>query len=269
MKRNNFYILLVFLPFLFSSCEEEVVLDLHNIEKRLIVEATLTNLDPAVKVSLSYSQAFYDVPDMLRQTNANVTIANSNGESETLVPDTAGFFVSKNLKAQFGETYTLKVEIDQQVVEVSSTMPRVVEIGYTTFVPNPFWGSPDSLNTIVNVMDPKGEDNFFRLKLNKLGAIPSTEFFIVDDSFGKDGIISMPIYYKTFAPGDTVIIELRHLTNETADYYSGLSENVGGSFNSIAPGNPVSNMPDEVYGYFATYAVAFDTVIVQKTIPSF
>lgn len=269
MKQNKFHIILLLLPFLFSSCEEEVVLDLREIEKRLIVEATLTNRNPAAKVSLSYSQAFYDLPELIRQTNANVTITASNGDFERLVPDTAGFFVSTNLLARFGETYTLKVEIDQQVVEVTSTMPRVVEVGYVAFVPNPFWGSPDSLNTIVNVFDPKGEDNYFRLKINKLGAIPTNEFFIVDDSFGKDGTLSMPIYYKTYAPGDTIVVELRHLTRETADYYNSLSENVGGSFNSIAPGNPVSNMPDDVYGYFATYAVSLDTVIAKKAIPSF
>jgi hypothetical protein len=42
-----------------------------------------------------------------------------------------------------------------------------------------------------------------------------------------------------------------------------LSENINGSFNSIAPGNPVSNMPENVYGFFAGYAIDRDTVVVK------
>jgi len=72
----------------------------------------------------------------------------------------------------------------------------------------------------------------------------------------------MPIYFKTYTFGDTVIVELRHLNKATYDYYSGLTENIGGSFNSIAPGNPVSNMPGEVFGFFAGYAVDIDTFVV-------
>lgn len=269
MKLNKKYLLLLLLPLFFTSCEEEVVLDLREIEKRLIVEATLTNLEPAAKVSLSYSQAFYDLPEMNRQTNAKVSITSDDGQTELLTPNTEGYFVSNSLKTQFEAKYTLKIEVDDQIVEISSTMPQKVEIGSVVFVPNPFWKNPDSLNVFVNVADPKGEDNYFRLLINKLGEVPGTELYVVDDTFGKDGTISMPVYFKTYTPGDTIVVELRHLTREMADYYNGLSENVGGSFNSIAPGNPVSNMPEDVYGYFATYAVDIDTVIVSAGFPSF
>ena len=268
MSKITYIILLSFSFFLFA-CEEDVVLDLRQIEKRLIVEANVTNLSPAAKVALSYSQAFYDLPETNRQTNASVSLKNTNGESELLKPDSAGFFVSEQLTVEYGEMYSLKVEIDGQVVEVQSRMPKLVESAGVTFVPNPFWKNPDSLNVFVNVLDPKGEDNYFRLLINKLSEKQGNELYVVDDTFGKDGTISMPVYFKTYKPGDTIVVELRHINRAMADYYSGLSDNINGSFNSIAPGNPVSNMPDDVYGYFATYAVDRDTIIVTNGFPSF
>jgi hypothetical protein len=113
------------------------------------------------------------------------------------------------------------------------------------------------------VKDIKGVDNYFRLLIYEPGDDIVDYYYVVDDTFGKDGTITMPIYFKTYTFGDTVIVELRHLNRATYDYYVGLSENLGGSFNSIAPGNPVSNMPDDVFGYFAGYAADIDTIVIQ------
>jgi hypothetical protein len=123
------------------------------------------------------------------------------------------------------------------------------------------------LNVFVNVADPVGEDNYFRLRVNKIHTVPTNEYYLMEDTYGKDGIIAMPIYFKTFTYGDTVVVELDNLNKTLYQYYSTLSDNINGSFNSIAPGNPDSNMPDNVYGYFGGYAIDRDTVIVTRTLP--
>ena len=261
MNMKRIYYLLLLMPFLLLGCEEDVVLDLREIEKRLVVEATLTNLD-AVSVSLSYSQNFYDTPELIRITDASVFILSDSGFSEQLYPNSEGLYLSRNLVAVSGESYALNIEIENQKVEVTVQLPPPVEVQSVAFVPNPFRGSPDTLNIFVNVQDRVGEDNYFRLLVNKFGVEPSNELYLVDDSFGKDGLITMPIYYKNFTWGDTVIVELQHHTRDMFDYLNGLSDNLGDSFNSIAPGNPVSNMPDDVFGYFAAYGVVRDTIIV-------
>jgi hypothetical protein len=260
------YLPLILFAFLFASCEEEVVLDLNSIEKRLVVEARITNLNPMAEVLLSYSQGFYEAPDFNQITNAKVEItAKSTGISEQLV-FMNNKYQSTLLQAQPGESYLLKVLVDEQEVEVETILPLKVDITSAVFVPNPFDGSPDSLNIFVNVLDRVGEDNFFRLLVYSPGEIDYQTFYVVDDTFGKDGLITMPIYFKTYAPGDTVIVELRHLNKATYDYYSGLTENLGGSFNAIAPGNPVSNMPEEVFGFFAGYSIDIDTMIVGQAL---
>ena len=261
MRKLN-YIMATLFSLLLISCHEDVVLDLGKIQKWLVVEATVTNGSPVVMVKLSYSQDFYDIPDRQLLANATVALHCDDGQSEILVLGDDSIFKSQSLLPLFGKNYTLKVDVDDQQVEVATTLPHPVGITSITFVSNPFLNNPDSLNAYVSVADPVNEDNYFRLRIGKIHVEPSGEYYLMDDSFGKNGMIPMPVYYKMFAPGDTVVVELDHLTKALYQYYSTLSENVGGSFNSVAPGNPDSNMPDKVYGYFGGYAIARDTVVV-------
>ena len=52
----------------------------------------------------------------------------------------------------------------------------------------------------------------------------------------------------------------------TYTYLSGLVDNMNGSFNSIAPGNPVSNLPEGYLGYFGGYTIVYDTLIVPPLV---
>lgn len=260
--RNLKYISAIIIGVFLLSCQEDVVLDLKKIEKKLVVEAKVTNGSPLATVCLSYSQNFYDTPEYKLLSNAQVILADEEGNAETLVLNAENNYESKEIQAQPGKSYMLKIAVDGQSFEVATTLPPLVEVTSVNFVPNPFSATTDSLNIFVNVRDRVGEDNFFRLRVNKISSLPTDEYYLVDDSFGKDGLITMPIYFKNFTFGDTVVIELYHLNESTYKYYSGLSENLNGSFNSIAPGNPVSNMPDDIYGFFAGYTVDRDTVVV-------
>jgi len=261
MKRTKFIIIFI-MALIVTACEEDVILDLGKIQKRLVVEASVSNNIPLAIVSLSYSQGFYDTLVFSRVTDAMVEVISETGEREQLSCTSNGFYYSQLLQPEFGEKYTLKVIADNQTVEVTAALPVPVKIKQVLQVPNPFYQTKDSINLFVTVDDPKGVNNFFRLKVNNIGWETPGDYYLMDDSYGKDGVISMPVYYKNFAFGDTAVVELMHINRETYDYYTGLSENVRGSFNSIAPGNPVSNMPDDVYGFFAAYAIDRDTVIV-------
>ncbi|MCF8362536.1 MAG: DUF4249 domain-containing protein [Prolixibacteraceae bacterium] len=243
------------------SCEEEVVLDLQETDHLLVVEAILSNEYHALKVSLSYSQDFYSEPEYTRTGDATVMISDEAGNAEQLKINENGVFLSDSWGVVPGEKYRLDINVDEVDISVKTIMPDKVEIKNVQFVPSPFWGA-DSLNAFVEVEDPVNVDNYFRLFVRELGAPKLVEYYLVDDSFGKNDVISMPVYYRNFAVGDTVIVELRHLTKDTYDFYSTLSDNANGSFNSIAPGNPVSNMPPGVMGHLVSYYVDYDTLVV-------
>jgi hypothetical protein len=254
-------LLLISVLLAFYSCEEEVVLDLDEAERRLVVEAILSNEYHALKVSLSYSQGFYTEPEYTRTGDATVVVADEFGNFEQLEINENGVFLSHNWVALPNSAYELNINTSENNISVKTMMPKKVEIMNVQFVASPFWGA-DSLNAFVEVLDPVNEDNYFRLFVRELGATKMVEYYLVDDSFGKNDVISMPVYYRNFAVGDTVLVELRHLTKDTYEFYSTLSENVNGSFNSIAPGNPVSNMPPDVMGHFVSYYVDTDTIVV-------
>lgn len=256
--------MIIILAMVVTACEEDVVLDLGTIQKKLVVEAMVSNDNPFAIVSLSYSEGFYDTLVFSGITDAMVEVTSQTGESERLSLSSSGIYYSHILRPVFGGKYTLKVVVDNQTVEVTAKLPSPVKIKQVLQVPNPFYQTTDSINLFVTVDDPKGVDDFFRLKVNNIGKDSPGNYYLMDDSFGKDGIISMPVYYRNFTFGDTAVVELIHINRETYDYYNGLSENVRGSFNSIAPGNPVSNMPDDVYGFFAAYAIDRDTIIIGE-----
>jgi hypothetical protein len=148
MKKLN-YIFLFILSLILFSCEEDVVLDLGKIQKRLVVEAKVTNDSPMATVSLSYSQDFYDMPDYQLLSNGTVTLQSEDGETETLTLNDKLVYESKSLIPGSGKNYTLKVKIDDQNVEVTTVLPRPVPISSIVFVPNPFRKNPDSLNVVL------------------------------------------------------------------------------------------------------------------------
>lgn len=262
MKRAIYIITL--LSILLSACEEEVIIDLKSIEKKLIVDAVLSDKTPSIVVKLSYNQGFYDTPNPEFLNNANVFIKDQEGYSEKLLITNNNVYFSPIFYVQHNKSYTLTIETEEQSFEVHATLPEKIAMNNIQFVPNPFYPSGDSLNAFVNVIDIPNVNNYFRLFITKSGTPFTREFFLVDDSFGKNKILTMPVYYKNFSFGDTVIAELHHLSKQTYEYYSGLSENISGSFNSIAPGNPPGNMPENVYGIFASYSATRDTFIVPE-----
>lgn len=259
MKRILHFILPIIL---FLSCEEEVVLNLGSIERRLVVEALISNPSGEVVVSLSYSHGIYDTVAFDIEDKAGVFLSGPLIGQVSLINQSKGQYRLSHLPLVPNGQYTLTVEIDGRSYQAITLLPEVVQIDQVVSVPNPFSG-PDSLNLITSFLDPKDQDNFFRLKVNKIRTKPSNEYYLVDDSFGKNGLISAPVYYKNFTPGDTVIVELLHITKPTYTYYNGLIDSRGGSFNSISPGNPTSNLPADLLGYWAGWGCFTDTIVVQ------
>ncbi|MBN1925376.1 MAG: DUF4249 domain-containing protein [Prolixibacteraceae bacterium] len=254
---------MVLTTFFLLACEEEVVLDLGDIDKKLVVEAVLSNYGSLASVSLSYSKSFYDSLAFDKLTDASVELQTEAGESEqlTLLPD--GIFYTQKLQAEYGKKYTLKIETEGEMVTAETILPKPVEIKRVQFIPSPFEFNGDSMNAIVYADDITGEDNFFRMYIYKIGQKrPRLQYFTTDE-LSSNGEIQMPVYFENFWFGDTVIVELMHTTKEVSEYYSGLGNNTGGSFNSIAPGNPVNNLPEDVLGIFAAYAYDIDTIVVQ------
>lgn len=247
---------------LFASCEEEVILDLKKIDHQIVVEAALFNPSGNVSVALSYSQSFYDTSKIEMITDAVVSLTGPGLGKIDLLQVAEGVYHYHQLPLKANQTYTLIVQTKNRRIEAQAMMPAIVKIESVAQVPNPFSG-PDSLNLFTSYFDIPGEDNFFRLKVNKKGRVPTSEYFLVDDTFGKNGLITSPVYYKNFAKGDTAIVELFHFNRATWNYLNGLSENRGGSFNSVSPENPISNMPEGVLGYFAGYGYWADTVVVR------
>jgi hypothetical protein len=67
-------------------------------------------------------------------------------------------------------------------------------------------------------------------------------------------------------PGDTVYVELQHITKDMFNYYNTLNNIVGsgGPMGSSTPYNPISNIKGDALGYFGAYSSSFAFLILQE-----
>jgi hypothetical protein len=82
------------------------------------------------------------------------------------------------------------------------------------------------------------------------------------DAFSDGKKIVAPIYYRYFAPKDTVFVQLLNLERNTWKYFKGLSEAIQQGVNSQAPGNPSTNLSGGALGIFGAYGLSSYQTIV-------
>ena len=139
MKNIN-YILIVFLLF---SCTKEIDIVIPNSGTQFVVNGYIEN-NQFAKVLITRSLPYFDpindnsIGESL-VNDATVTISNSIGESETLIPTYSPWFTnltdtwyynytSSNMKGVEGLTYTITIEKNDTLVSASSTIPKLAPI---------------------------------------------------------------------------------------------------------------------------------------------
>jgi hypothetical protein len=91
------------------------------------------------------------------------------------------------------------------------------------------------------------------------------DYFLMTDAFSDGEKMVAPIYYRNFAPGDSVIVELLNLDRSTWRYFKGISESILQGVNSQAPGNPPSNITGGAWGIFGAWNSSSYRIIVPKS----
>ena len=162
MKGKLHFILGVLLMAFIGSCTEEIDLEQPPYETQIVVDGSIETGRPA-RIYLTRSSPYlthYDSAS-IRETFLNyarITLTSSKGEKEilTLFREDQFFppFVYKSLgiKGETGIRYDIKVEVEGQVVEASTTIPRSPEV-----VDARFSARTDSSGFIEYAVQPDGE----------------------------------------------------------------------------------------------------------------
>jgi hypothetical protein len=251
MKIKNILYLFVGLTFILSSCEKEIEIELDAADQKLVIIGTVTNNDSLAKVTINRSLAFDEVGNYPVVTNAIVTITETiNGESNVhaLIQTAPGVYKSENPLGQPGAKYDMRVEVDGQVYEATSTMPDVVAIEPIYF--DEFF--PGSLFAAINFQDIGGRKDYYKANLFINGE-KRPDIFITDDTF-TDGMLNSAVFGGPdlmVETDDQIKIEIDHFDQANYNYWYTLLQNVSES--TAAPANPETNISNNPLGYFSAY----------------
>jgi hypothetical protein len=249
------------LLFLLLSCEEKIQVDLINETPKVVIESYITNEEGPVFVKISKSQDFFNQGNFSSINNADVQLEYLSVK-EKLADRGDGYYVSSKLKGIPGTDYKLQITSDNETFGASVELPKSVPIDTIYFQPGLFRN--DSLNICIEFKDPAITENYYRIKIYRNRRYAVNDYFLLTDAFSDGERIVAPIYYRYFAPRDTVFVQLLNLEKNTWKYFKGLSEAIQQGVNSQAPGNPPTNFSGGALGIFGAWGTSSYRVIVPE-----
>ncbi|NHE57987.1 DUF4249 family protein [Cyclobacterium plantarum] len=263
---------------LLLACQEEVNLDLGNVEKTPLIEATWTDDASMNAVTVAYSRDYYDTLPNEVATHAEVSIEDlQTGEIVVfLFDEDLGQYLAENQEAAtIGHEYQLHVSLDgKDYLSKGTTLeaPVLDSITYE-FKEERFFASEGYYLTLYGKI-PFNENNFYRLILSKNDTVLNrrSDYFLFDDTFGSSILNNgFELTAFSFDKEDEVRLQMLRLNEGAYDYLNqvvSLLFSDGGLF-SPPPENPQSNISvmqgeGRVLGYFMTAPVLTRTVVIQE-----
>ena len=245
--------------FSLTSCEEVININLNSTEPKVVIEGFITDNKSPLLVKITKSQDYFNQSPFLPVNSANV-IVKYQDRAESLMDKGDGNYYSINPIGIFGNTYTLDVTIPGNNFTGTVELPPPVPIDTVYFKQGVF--KSDSLNIFVEFHDPAKTENFYRLIIFRNRFYAINDYYLTNDAFTDGEKVVLPVYYRYFAPKDTVIVELLNLEKNTYKYLKGLSENIRQGVNSNAPGNPPTNLTGGALGIFGAFGTSAFRIII-------
>ncbi len=258
MKRFSLIALLGML--MLNSCEKVIQLDLNDAEEQYVVDAMVSNIDRFNYVKLSKSATFYEGSDFAPVEGAVVTVTDGNGVEFPLLETSSGFYENPLLVGQAYMQYTLKIEVDGNLIEGSTYLPGNSQIDSVVTLQNQggFFGT--DFTSFVYWSDNANEKNYYRLRAYRNDSI-QTNIYVTEDNLFNGIATGTPLFSTSYKEGDSAVVELMEIDEVTYKYWLSLDQ-VSNSQNA-APGNPISNLSNGTLGYFGGYNMDIDTVVVE------
>ncbi|HEY3388529.1 MAG TPA: DUF4249 domain-containing protein, partial [Prolixibacteraceae bacterium] len=245
-----------------GACEEVIDVKLNNENPKIVIESFITNVNNPFIVKITKSQEFFDQSNFSSVGNATVQLEYLSMK-DILTEKGGGYYVSAKTKGVPGRAYTLNVTAAGQTFAATVELPNPVPIDTVYFQPGLF--RSDSLNIFVGFRDPARTENYYRIRLYRNRRYAVNDYFLMTDAFSNGEKIVAPIYYRYFAPGDSVTVELLNLDRSTWKYFKGMSESIQQGVNSQAPGNPPTNFTGGALGIFGAWASSSYRSVVPKS----
>lgn len=295
MTKSTKILAFLFLVIGLTSCEKLIKIDVEGATGKLVVEGEISQELKPWAVRLSQSQAYYNQNSPSEISTAVVSISDNQGNIESLIYDSDGWFISAGPKQCVpGLSYTLTVDYDGSIYEATEKcrnqypldtiaayyLPEengFIDSGWYAFQKASEWEEPgdyyewklyrndtllDGFGFIIDTDEfiEQGADAFFNLNIDP-----------VDPLAGFPDVIPRPFPFKLNFK-DTFRVEQYCINKEYADYLLEVQNQLNrqGTPFDPPPANPINNITNltnserNALGYFSVVNVVGGQIIIGE-----
>jgi len=246
-----FNFLLFILGIFFSSCEDEIQVELRTAEPVLVIEGNV-RMDSLAYVRITKTKGFAEDNTYLPVEGAMVKIWDDAGNYEILQLGDSGNYIANTIIGKEKVTYNLLVEYEGKEYTAMSYMPPRVAIDSLSLFEFPVLDYPLPM---IHFQDPLGEENrYYRFLVYINGERPDISLQLLSTEF-MDGLVihnMIGVYTDDdddpIEQGDELLIEMQCVDKDVFLFWETLSR----IDNSLT--NPTSNIQGGALGYFSAYS---------------
>lgn len=239
------FLIIAFLTFMISSCEDVINVDLNTAEPRLVIDASIkwvkgtTGANQSIKLTLTAPYFDAEIPPA---TGAEINITDSNNNTYIFVEDgNTGIYTNTTFVPVIDETYTLTINYDGDIYTATETLKSVVPIDFVEQV-NEGGFSGDETELKAYYTDPANEENYYFFEfISDIPVIPSLEVY--NDEFSNGNQIFGFYTEEDLEAGDEVMIKIHGISERFYDYMFILLQQ-----NNDEGGGPFETQPATVRG---------------------
>ena len=256
----------LFLSVAFLSCEKVIDINLNKANPKYVIEGNMSDIAGDCKIIITKTINFSDPSIFPGVENAFVSIQEDSKEPIKLIQTSPGIYESDQVMTRPSHTYTLQVNVEGQ--EFISRIKAPAEVSFDSLFIADFSGF-GSTRKFANVIfrDAAGLDNSYRFIQYK-NYLPNSNIFVLNDEYSDGRIINTFLAFfdnsdnQRLDTGDTVMVEMQGIDRSVYKFFQSLSQSSTGGNESVAPGNPVTNISGGAIGYFNAYLKQRKTIIV-------
>ena len=271
--KDSFRIVLSLMSFIvFSGCQKVINVDLNVAEPRIVIEGLINDRRGPYGVTITKSGSYFNQPVLPSVSNANISISDDAGTTETLREVGPGIYLTSKTRGIPGRTYTLKVISDNREYSGTSTMLSHVDIASLKLVKSElerfdFGGNnQNEIHMEIRcVFKDPDEKNFYRIKVFKNDSINSQSYRLYDDQYTNGRETELRV--TRAEAGATFRIELLSIDKQTYAYYRTLEDLLfTNPFFGSTPANPNNNLSNGALGYFGAVAISSKTIVITDSL---
>ena len=250
--KTYFYLYIVALCAVFTSCEEVIDINLNEADPRLVIEAQLSDLETTQRIRVSKTVAFTESVNSRPVEGASVTVTDNRGRVFNFRYEENGYYVNSDFKPVASRNYDLLVDVEGELYKASCLMPPYVDVDSVGILEESVFRDTYYFATF-KFNDPANVANYYKYDLS----INSSAFRFANafnDKFNDGLSVTHQVADLDIdmVAGDSIVVRRYCVDRRVYEYWNEFQSTNPGT---AAPGNPTSNISNNALGYFSVASV--------------